>query len=159
MARIERKYLAHFINTAKADAVSNYERLGKDLEEYKAELSAKVERKTNIFGKQSVIISGYEKSAAVEPYYAEQGSALFERLQEIIDNSLIMEELRTDMVEVKLWDMGKDGSYPAVREECYIEVTGYGGDNTGYQIPFTLHFTGNKVGGTFHPGTKTFTIS
>ena len=159
MAKIERKYFAHFLNTAKADAASSYERLGQDLEEYKAEMSAKVERKTNIFGKQSVVISGYEKSAAVEPYYAEPGTGLYERLQEIIDDGLILEDLRTDLVEVKLWDMGKDGAYPAVREECYIEVNGYGGDTSGYQIPFTLHFTGNKVKGTFHPGTKTFTIA
>lgn len=159
MAKIERRYFAHFLNVAKADEASSYERLGKDLEEYKTEMSAKVERKTNIFGKQSVVISGYEKSAAVEPYYAEQGSPLYARLQEIIDEGLILEDLRTDLVEVKLWDMGKDGSYPAVREECYIEVNSYGGDTSGYQIPFTLHFTGNKVVGTFHPGTKTFTIS
>ena len=121
-------------------------------------MNAKVERRTNILGKQSITISGYEKSAAVDTYYAEPDTALYTRLQEIIDEGLILEDLKTDMVEVKLWDMGKDGAYPAVREECYIEVNGYGGDTSGYQIPFTLHFTGNKVKGTFHPGTKTFTI-
>ncbi len=159
MAKIERKYFAHFLNTAKADEASLYERLGKDLEEYKAEMNAKVERRTNILGKQSITISGYEKSAAVDTYYAEPGTGLYTRLQEIIDDGLILEDLKTDVVEVKLWDMQQDGSYPAVREECYIEVTGYGGDTSGYQIPFTLHFTGNKVKGTFHPGTKAFTIA
>ena len=42
-------------------------------------------------------------------------------------------------------------------EEAYIEVTSYGGDTTGYQIPFTLHFTGNKVKGSFDVATKQFT--
>ena len=51
MAKIERRYFAHFLNVAKADAASSYERLGKDLEEYKTEMSAKVERKTNIFSR------------------------------------------------------------------------------------------------------------
>ncbi|MBE6926058.1 MAG: hypothetical protein E7461_04355 [Ruminococcaceae bacterium] len=159
MAKIERKYFAHFLNTAKKNEPANYERLGKDLEEYKAELNAKVERRTNIFGKQSITISGYEKSAVVDTYYAEPGTALYERLQSIIDEGLILEDLQTDMVEVKLWDMQPDGSYPAVMEECYIEVTGYGGDTSGYQIPFTLHFTGNKVQGKFSAGTKIFTIA
>lgn len=156
MARIDRKYLAHFVNTAAADAPAAYERLGKDLEEFKAELSAKVERKTNILGRQSVIISGYEKTGAVDTYYAEPGSALFSRLQTIIDGDLVLDDLKTDVVEVKLWDTAADGSYPAIREVCYIEVTGYGGDSTGYQIPFTLHYTGEKTHGMFHPVDKTF---
>ncbi|MBQ3000391.1 MAG: hypothetical protein IJD63_01440 [Oscillospiraceae bacterium] len=156
MARIDRKYLAHFINTAAKDKAAVYERLGKDLEEFKAELSAKVERKTNILGSQSVIISGYEKSGTVDTYYAEPGTGLFARLQAIIDGSLVLDELKCDVVEVKLWETAADGNYPAVREECYIEVTGYGGDNTGYQIPFTLHYTGNKVHGMFHLADKTF---
>lgn len=156
MARIDRKYLAHFVNTAAADAPAAYERLGKDLEEFKAELSAKVERKTNILGRQSVIISGYEKTGAVDTYYAEPGSALFSRLQAIIDGDLVLDDLKTDVVEVKLWDTVADGSYPAIREVCYIEITGYGGDSTGYQIPFTLHYTGEKTHGMFHPVDKTF---
>ena len=34
MAKIERKYLAHFINTAVDGEVAVYERLGRYLEEY-----------------------------------------------------------------------------------------------------------------------------
>ena len=73
--------------------------------------------------------------------------------------SLVLEDLKADVVEVKLWDMGKDGSYPAVREECYIEVNSYGGDTSGYQIPFTLHYTGRKEKGSFDVTTKTFTAA
>ena len=157
MARIERKYLAHYINAAAIDAnAASYERLGKDLEELSPELSAQVDTKKNILGETSITISSYEKTASVEPYYAETGSALFERLQDIIDNSRVLEDLKTDVVEVKLWN-GTGESYPAIREEVYIEVSSYGGDTTGYQIPFTLHFTGVKTKGTFNVSTKTFT--
>ena len=156
MAKIERKYMAHFINAAKAgDAV--YERLGQDLEEFSPEMAAQVDTKKNILGESSVVISGYEKTAAVEPYYAQSGSALFERLQEIIDGDLVLDALKADVVDVKLWDEGDDGAYPAVKETVYLEVTSYGGDTTGYQIPFTIHYTGEKVKGTFHPATKVFT--
>jgi len=44
-----------------------------------------------------------------------------------------------------------------VKEEAYIEITSYGGDTTGYQIPFTIHYTGEKVKGTFDVSSKTFT--
>ena len=156
MAKIERKYLAHFINTA-ATGEAVYERLGKDLEEFRAELSAQVDSKKNILGETAILISSYEKTGAIDPYYAEQESALFARLQNIIDNALVLDALKTDVVEVKLWEPEVDGKYPAIREEAYIEVTSYGGDTTGYQIPFTLHYTGNKVKGTFDLATKTFT--
>ncbi len=157
MAKIERKYLAHYIDTATTQGMAAYERLGKDLEEYSPELSAQVETKKNILGENSVVISGYEKTAQVETYYAESGSGLFRRLQEIIDESLVLEDLKTRVVEVKLWDAQSEGVYPAVCEEAYIEVNSYGGDTTGYQIPFTLHFTGAREKGTFDLSTKTFT--
>ena len=157
MAKIERKYMAHFINAARDGAEAAYERLGQDLEEFSPEMSAQVETKKNILGQSSVVISGYEKTAAVEPFYAQAGTALFERLQEIIDGDLVLDALKADVVDVKLWDGDEDGAYPAVKEAVYIEVTSYGGDTTGYQIPFTIHYTGDKVKGTFHVSTKTFT--
>ena len=154
MAKIERKYLAHYINCAES-GTAVYERLGKDLEEYSPELSAQVDTKKNILGENSVLISGYEKTGAVSPYYAEIGSPLFDRLQAIIDDQLVLDDLKADVVEVKLWEE-KDGKFPASREEVIIEITSYGGDTTGYQIPFKLHYTGNKVKGTFDVATKTF---
>ena len=158
MAKIERKYLAHFINAATVGAeAAIYERLGKDLEEYSPELSAQVETKKNILGQTSVLISGYEKTGSVETYYAEAGSDLFARLQEIIDGSLVLDDVRSDVVEVKMWEAAEGTNYPAIREEVYIEINSYGGDTTGYQIPFTPHFTGNKVKGSFDVATKQFT--
>ena len=149
--------MAHFLNGAKPGEEAVYERLGQDLEEFAPELSAQVETKKNILGENSVVISGYEKTAAVEPYYAQSGSALFTRLQEIIDGNLVLDDLKADVVDVKLWDADQAGAYPAVKETVFIEVTSYGGDTTGYQIPFTIHYTGEKVKGTFNVSTRTFT--
>lgn len=157
MAKIERKYLAHFINTAASGTDAAYVRLGKDLEEYSPELSAQVDTKKNILGETSILISSYEKTASVEPYYAEKGDSLFTRLQDIIDNQLVLDDLKTDVVEVHLWEGEENGTaFPAYKEEAFIEVTSYGGDTTGYQIPFTLHYTGVKTKGTFDVSTKTF---
>lgn len=157
MAKIERKFMAHYINTDTTGSSPEYIRLGKDLEEYSPEMSAEVEKKKNILGETSVLISSYEKSGSVEPYYAEKGDSLFERLQAIIDGNLVLDDLKTDVVEVKLWETEASGAYPAIKEEAYIEVSSYGGDTTGYQIPFTLHYTGVKTNGKFNISSKTFT--
>ena len=153
--KIERKYLAHYINVSQ-EGEAVYERLGQDLETFAPEMSAQVETKRNILGESAVVISGYEKTGAVEPYYADTDTGLFARLQTIIDEDLVLEKLRTDVVEVKLWKES-DGKYEAIREEAYIAISSYGGDTTGYQIPFTLHFTGKKTKGTFDVATKNFT--
>ena len=153
--KIERRYMAHYLNAGFGDA-ENYCRLGADLEEYSPELTANVEKKSNILGQTSVTIDGYQKQGEVSPYYAEAGDPLFEKLQEIIDGDLVLDDLKTDIVEVKLWGETADTTYPAVREECYIEVVSYGGDTTGYQIPFNVHYTGVKVKGKFDVNTKKF---
>ena len=90
--KIERKYMAHYLNATFAadDGTASYVRLGKDLEEYSPELSANVEKKTNILGNETVSIDSYQKQGEVSPYYAEKGDPLFEKLQSIIDNDLVL---------------------------------------------------------------------
>lgn len=153
MSKIERKYLAHFIKITDPDKGEVYERLGKDLEEFSAEMGAQVEKKFNILGETSVCISAYDKSASVQTFYADPDSRLFVLLQKIIDGGLLLDDLKTEVVEVKLWG---EGSSNAVKEEAYIEILSYGGNASGYQIPFKLHYTGKRVGGTFDLSTMVF---
>ena len=153
--KIERKLMAHYINVS-GSAAAEWERLGKDLEELNIELNADAEDKKNILGETNVLISAYAATASAEPYYARQGTKLFEKLQEIVDGRLVLDDLAIETLEVHLWD-GTSGSYKAIKEVAYLEVTSYGGDTTGYQIPFTLHYTGERVSGTFDIDTKTFT--
>lgn len=156
MAKIERKFLAHYINTSEPSKPISYERLGKDLEEYSPKLSAKVERSTDILGDHNITISSYEKTGKVATYYAEPGTNLFTRLQNIIDKGLVLDDLKTEVIDVKLWESPTNGAYPAIRERAYIEVLSYGGDATGYSISFALHYTGNRTVGTFNPTEKVF---
>ena len=118
--KIERKYMAHYLNTVFAGdtGTAAYVRLGKDLEEYSPELSANVEKKSNIMGETSVTIDSYQKQGEVAPYYAEKDDPLFTKLQAIIDGDLVLDDLKTDIVEVKLWETESSGAYPAVKEEC-----------------------------------------
>jgi hypothetical protein len=37
------------------------------------------------------------------------------------------------------------GTYKAYVQECYVVPSSYGGDTSGYQIPFTVHYTGEKL--------------
>lgn len=158
MAKIARKLVQDFINCTPTDTAT-YEVLGADLEELSVEFSADIEKKSNILGQNSINLKSYEKEASVEPYIADTESELFKFLQGIIDKDKVLDDVKTDVVRVKLYETASSGSYPATKEDVYIEVVSAGGDTTGYQIPFNIHYTGIKTEGTFNPTTKAFTAT
>lgn len=158
MAELERKFLGHYVD-ASMDETPAYELLGDGIEEMVIEMGANVQKTRDITGKTKTFIDGYEKSQAVEPYKANDGSAMFERLQDIADNNKVLDALNTTVIDVHLWKKAGAGdtTFEAIREEAVIELTSYGGDTSGYQLPFTLHRTGVITKGTFDTSTKTFT--
>lgn len=157
--KIARKWMAHFINASVVPETPEYVRLGTDLEEYTVEMNANVNTTQNILGEASTVVDGYEPQASVEPYYAEVGEPLYERLQKIADERLTHDALKTSVIEVHLWEEDEvdTDSFVAYKEDAIIEVVSYGGDTSGVQIPFNLHHVGNRVKGKFDIATKTFT--
>ena len=155
MGKIERKYLAHYIDTSFNGTTTAYARLGKDLEEYNEELNPDVEVKKNILGEQSVDHKGYEVQSNVDPYYAEVDDPLWEQLSAIANGRLTGDDCLTTKVDVLL---NADGTVEwAYREDVYVIPTSIGGDTSGVQIPFTVYNAGNRVSGTWNTSTKTFT--
>lgn len=157
--KIARKYMAHFLDSSFGGETASWYRIGKDLEEFNVELNPDTEVRKNILGENSFIHNGYEVSADAEPFYAEIGDALFAKLQTIIDTQADDDTCKTYALEVHLWEeasgAGGTGSYVAYRQECYVVPTSYGGDTSGYQIPFTVNYTGPRVKGKFTPASGT----
>lgn len=155
MSKIERKYLAHFLDASFGGTTTNYIRLGKDLEEYNEELNPDVEVNKNILGEQNVQHNGYEVQSEVDPYYAYTGEPLFEALAEIANERKTGDDCVTTKVDVLL---NTDGTVAwAYREDVWVVPSSIGGDTSGVQIPFTVYNAGNRVKGTFDMSTKTFT--
>lgn len=155
MAKIERKYLAHFIDASFGGEAPNFVRLGKDLEEFIEELNPDVEVKKNILGEQNVVHNGYEVQSEVDPFYAYTGDPLFEQLSKIANERLTGDDCKTTKIDVLLKE---DGSMEwAYREDVYVVPNSVGGDTSGVQIPFTVYNAGNRVAGTWDTKTKTFT--
>lgn len=156
--KIERKYMAHFIDKTFQGTTPSWYRLGKDLEEFNVEMNPDTEKKKNILGNNSFIHKGYEMSASADPFYAEVGDDLFARLQEIVDNQSNGDQLKTYALEVHLWEDGTtSGTFKAYRQECYVVPKSYGGDTSGYQIPFDVTYVGEKKSGYFYTSNSEFT--
>ena len=155
MAKIERKYLAHFIDASFGGETPNFVRLGKDLEEFIEELNPDVEVKKNILGEQNVVHNGYEVQSEVDPFYAYTGDPLYEQLALIANERKTGDDCKTTKVDVLL---NADGTVEwAYREDVYVVPNSVGGDTSGVQIPFTVYNAGNRVAGTWDNKTKTFT--
>ena len=162
--KAERKYLAHYLDAAfdTTYAAANYVRLGKDLEEFSVELNPDVETSKNILGENSVKHSGYEASSDADPVYFEYDDALTEKMMEIAMLRKSGDACKTSYVEVLL-KPGEGDAKPtvirAVREDVIVVPNSYGGDTSGVQVPFTVHYAGNRVEGTFDLETKKFTVA
>ena len=153
--KIERKYLAHYVDESFNGATPTYIRLGDDLEEYSEELNPDVEVKKNIKGEQTIDHKGYEVQSDVDPYYASEGSTLWNKLADIANERKTGAACKTTKVDVLLQE---DGTVVwAYREDVALIPNSIGGDTSGVQIPFTIYNLGNRVKGTFNTTTNTFT--
>lgn len=153
--KVERKYLAHYIDASFNGSVLNYVRLGKDLEEYNEELNPDVEVSKNILGEQNVVHNGYEVQSEVDPYYAYIGDPLFEQLALIANERKTGNDCMTTKIDVLLDSSGV--VVWAYRENVWVVPNSVGGDTSGVQIPFTVYNAGERVKGTWDVATKTFT--
>lgn len=159
--KMQRKFFQTYVDSTMNGTTPSYYRLGKDLEEFNVEMNPDTETGKNILGESTFTHNGYEISADADPFYARQGDDLFEALQGIIDTQAQYEGCATTLIEVHLWDAGTtSGTYKAFKQNVYLVPTSYGGDTSGYQIPFTISYVGEKTAGYFTPdgnGGGTFT--
>lgn len=161
---IERKYYFHFIDAgfnilsdinAEPAENTNFVRLGKHLEAYSEELNPQVNTVNNILGEQVIMHTGYQVSSTVEPYYAEQGDPLWEKIQEIANNRTIGDGTETTRVDGL---MDQDGTVLwAYQESCKVIPSAMGGDTSGVQAPFQVYNNGNRRRVNFDVKTKKVT--
>lgn len=162
--KAERKYLAHYLDAAfdTSYADTEYVRLGKDLEEFTVELNPDVESSKNILGENSVKHNGYEASGDVDPVYYEYDDMFTYKIMEIAMLRQSGDACKTSYVEVLL-KPGEGDDEPevlrAVREDVYVIPNSYGGDTSGVQVPFSIHYAGNRTAGSFDLKTKKFTAN
>ena len=153
--KLERKFLAHYLDVNFGVGTANYVRLGQDLESYGEELNPQVDVKRNILGEQNVIHSGYQVQSSAEPFYAYEGDPLFNQLCLIANERRTGDACMTTRVEVLVNEAGT--VLWAYRENCWVVPNSVGGDTTGVQIPFTVYNSGERTAGLWDTTTKAFT--
>ena len=157
--QIVRKWMVHLLDANFGNGNPAWYRFGRDLQEYNVEMNPDTEMRKNINGSNTFIHNGYEQSGENDTFYAHINDPLFGKLQEIVDYQQTGDACKTSSLEVHTWEETGDGTniFKAAKQDCYVVPTSYGGDTGGYQIPYQVHYVGDKTMGTYNALTKTFT--
>lgn len=104
-------------------------------------------------------VESYKPTSAV-PMTAMQGDPVFDFADNLRRKRAVLDEARTSVCLVYLYDEVSGGAYPAEKNTCSIQIDDFGGEGGGSNvINFTINFVGDSVSGTFDPSTKTFTAT
>lgn len=168
MAKLERKALAHYLDTSFNKKVSDaskavFEILGTDIEEMSVELNSDVSQVKNILGQTKTVDNGYSPSIDADPFYADPESALYPKLRDIAMERIKGDGCKTLLLEVIVEDMGAS-THTAYIREVMVKPTSYGGGTEGFNIPFNVSEDGAWVKGTVtaesvKSGTPVFTAA
>ena len=129
------------------EGTPNWWRIGKDIEEMSVELNPDVSSTKNIWDETSAQDNGYEPSMDADPYYANPEDAIYAKLQDIAMNRRKGDACKTKILEVIVEDT-EAATHKAWTEDVIVKVSSYGGDTSGFAMPFTVTFDGNRVEGT-----------
>lgn len=152
--KAKRKELAFFYKTE-----DTLEIIGKGIEEASISPSAEIESVTDILGNTETTLSSYEKTTDLDPIYLEGGNKFSEWLDTLEETDAILDDAVGTFVVVKLYKTTEETKYVAWEQQAVVELTGFGGDTKGVNLPCTLHWIGERTMGTFNPSTKQFTAA
>ena len=117
------------------------------MDELTVELNPDVEVVKNILDETSARDNGYEPSAEGVQYYANPEDAIYPKIEDIAMNRLKGDACKTQILEVIIKDT-EAGTHDAWMEDVLIKPVSTGGDTSGFAIPFSIYFDGNRKAGT-----------
>ncbi|MCM1232343.1 MAG: hypothetical protein NC489_19655 [Ruminococcus flavefaciens] len=128
--------------------------IGKDTDSASMELNPEVDTKQNVLGETIVDHSGFKPEFSLDNYYARTEDAIYEHIQDIAMNRKSDEESTgAYLLEAILTDEVKKSDTVTLTGKAWIEDVvvvpqSYGGDTTGFAIPFNISMNGNRKEGT-----------
>lgn len=161
MAKLERNRYMQFCSF---DGTT-WEVLGRDNDDLSKELNPDTETSKNVLGETTFKHNGYEPEVAIDPYYADSDSALYEDLCDIAlgekyDDTSIKGyfcDVVFETVNASAGTMTGTGK----KREAYIVPQSIGGDTAGLGIPFNVNPVGamTDVTVTYTIATRAVTIA
>ena len=121
-------------------------RLGKYTDDLSVNLNPDVSSNKNVWDESYVEDNGYEPSIESTTYYADPTDPIYPKLRDMAMNRLKGDDCRTTILEVIVEDTAAP-KHRAWKEDVVVKPEEYGGNTSGFQIPFNIHFDGNRKEG------------
>lgn len=155
--KIKRSKLAVFLNTGTADAAA-YNLIGNGVASQTINYNPQTEEETYIHQDSgNTEVTGY-KPTIPTPMTAIKGDPIFDYVDKIRRNRSILDDAKTTVCIVYLYEDAESGAYPAEECDCTVQIDDFGGDGgASAVINFTINLCGEPTQGTFDPTTKKFT--
>ena len=155
--RIKREEFKLFADVG-ASSAPEWELQGGRIEDMSLEMNPNVETVTDVTGVTETTLDKYEKQTSVSPYYAKRDSKMAAWLYNVVREEKTLSDVEKTFCVVNIF-AGSDGAYDAWTQKGVVAVQSFGGDTKGLQIPYNIHWIGEKVFGTaaISNGTMTFT--
>lgn len=146
IGKLKRSCLLHYIDASFGGATPNWFLIGKHIEDMSVGLNPDTKSVKNILDETVTEDNGYEPSISADPYYANTGDAIYDKIRDIAMNRLTGDDCKTKVLEVLIEDDGD--SHKAWQEDCVVKPQTYGGAQGGVNIPYNINFDGNRKKGT-----------
>ena len=149
----EEHIIAMNVGTSEAPEI---ELIGKDNDELSRTLNNEVEAKKNVLGETTVEVTQAPQTTTVDPFNMRYESKIAEKLMNIYDNDLELDDVVEEFYDISKYDKIAEGKYKAFKQSGAIDLKSWGGQKS-LGAPFDINWTGPKVHGTFDIKSKTFT--
>lgn len=154
---VKRSKFAAFLNTTPA-STATYSLIGDGVTTGTVNYNPQTTEETYIHQDSGTTeIESYRPTLPLEAK-CKAGDAVFDFVDDLRQARAVLDEAKTDLVMVYLYETPVDGVYPAEKQSVSIQIDSFGGDGgTANVINYTINFLGDPVAGTFNPTTKAFT--
>lgn len=154
--KIKRNKFACFLNTG--DDTEKWSLIGDGVTSMTVAYNPQTSDETYIHQTSGTTdVESYKPTSSV-PMTAHKGDAVFDFVDNLRRKRAVLDEARTEICMVYLYEEASGGAYPAEKNTCSIQIDDFGGEGGGSNvINFTVNFVGDAVEGTFEPETRKFT--
>lgn len=156
--KIKRSLLAIFLNTTPGESTPTYALMGQGITSQKINYGPETSDETYVSDDSGTVDVESYKPTIPTQQTAIQGDGVFDYVDGLRKKRAVMEDARSDVVVVYLYEEPTNGAYPAEKNAVSIQIDDFGGDGgKSVEINYTVNMVGNPIKGTFNPSTKTFT--
>jgi hypothetical protein len=155
--KVKRSQFATFMNVGTSET-PDYALIGEGVLEAVINYNPQTEEETYIHQDSGTTeITSYRPTMPVDQK-AVAGDDVFDFLDGLRKARAVLDDAKTDIVNVWLYEAEVTGAWPAEKQAVSISFNTFGGPGGETAvINYTINFLGDPVQGTFNPSTKTFT--